>query len=191
MMRLFIAITPSGEQREELGRLQQRLGSTLEGVKWVAPPSLHLTLKFLGELEESRRTAITAAMRGCARGAAPFALRFGGAGVFPSMRRARVIWTAVKEGTGEVSALAAALEAELVKRGFPAESRPFRAHLTLGRIRRPLPAGVLERLLKEESPFSTGVTVVRSLSLYRSHLSPRGASYSALEEIYLADNRGK
>lgn len=189
-MRLFIAIAPSGEQRKELGRLQQRLKGSLDGVKWIAPPSLHLTLKFLGEQEESASANITAAMQSCARAVSPFPLQFGRIGAFPSPQRPRIIWTAVDKGAGEVNALAAALERELSGRGFPAESRPFRAHLTLGRARQPLPAVAPERLLMAESPFSTGITVVRSLSLYRSRLSPRGASYSVVEEIFLSD-RGK
>lgn len=190
-MRLFVAIDPSAEQRSELQRLQQRLDGLLDGVRWVPRASLHLTLKFLGEQEAARLEAIVEAMREAALSAGPFTLQFGGAGAFPSPQRPRIIWAGVARGEGPLGALARSLEAALTGRGFPAERRPFRAHLTLGRARRPLPERAFPGLLAAEAGFSTPPGLVRSLQLYASTLSPRGARYTALNEIFFAGDRGK
>lgn len=182
-MRLFIAMDPPVEQREKLQMLQQRLAYSLDGVKWIAPDGLHLTLKFLGEQEEERLHSIVDAMRKTAGSTAPFYLQFARIGLFPSPQRARIIWTGIGTGAAETKELAALLEDELARRGFPLERRPFKAHLTLGRIRRPLPAERLLRLLGAENNFTTGTAAVRSMHLYESRLSPHGARYTKLEEI--------
>lgn len=190
-MRLFIAIDPSAEQRKSLQSLLQRLAGSLDGVKWVQPEGLHLTLKFIGEQEEGILPEIIAAMSKAAASAAPFNLQFGGTGVFPSPRQARVIWSGVRAGAEEVKNLAALLDEALEEKGFPAEGRSFIPHLTLGRLRRPLPGERIKRLLEEEHSFATETAPVRSMRLYESHLSSRGARYTAVEEIFLGKNRGK
>jgi 2'-5' RNA ligase len=181
-MRLFIAIDPSAEQREGLQSLQQRLAGSLDGVKWARPEGLHLTLKFLGEQEEDLIPEIIAAMEKVAALTTPFNLQFGQAGVFPSPQRARIIWTGVRSGAAGVKKLAAILEEALEEKGFPADNRTFKAHLTLGRIRRPLPEETVQRLLGTESSFTTETAAVRSMRLYESRLSRQGANYTILNE---------
>ena len=189
-MRLFIAIDPSAEQRRSLQLLLQQLAGSLEGVRWVRPEGLHLTLKFLGEQEAGMVPEIIAAMRQAAASTAPFLLQFGGTGVFPSPRQARVIWSGVRSGAEEVKSLAATLDEALAAKGFPAEERPFKPHLTLGRARRPLPAGLIERLLEEGQSFATETAPVHAMRLYESHLSSEGARYTVMEEILFGKNRG-
>jgi len=183
-MRLFVAIDPSAEQQEQLHRLQRDLSGSLDGVKWIPPAGLHLTLKFLGEQEQDLLPVIMEAMEEAAPAVAPFTLQFGRIGVFPSPQRARVIWTGVTAGADEIDTLAHSLEAALVGKGFLAERRPFKAHLTLGRIRRPLPGQQLQPLLKARTSFTTKGAPVQSMRLYQSHLSSRGAHYTALKEIF-------
>lgn len=190
-MRLFVAIDPTGEQREQLRQLQERLGTSLDGVRWVHPAALHLTLKFLGEQSEERLPVIFEAMRKAAAPAGPFTLQFGRAGVFPSPQRARVIWAGVRTGASDLGTLAGALEAALAEQGFPPGKRSYRAHLTLGRLRRPFPEKQLRDLLEAELSFSTAKYTVQSMRLYRSFLSPRGARYTVLKEISFARDRGK
>lgn len=190
-MRLFIAVAPSEKQKEELHRLQLRLERSLDGIKWVRPAAQHLTMKFLGEQEENRPAVITRSMHRAAGKIEPFTLQFEGVGVFPSPRRARVIWAGVSTGAAELKTLASALEKELAAQGFPAEKRSFRAHLTLGRVRRPVPEKVLQDLLEAEASFFTGITRVQSFSLYRSRLTPGGARYTVLKEIFFEQYRGK
>ena len=190
-MRLFIAVAPSEKQKEELHRLQLRLERSLDGIKWVRPAAQHLTLKFLGEQEEKLPAAITGSMQNAARTMKQFNLQFEGIGVFPSPRRARVIWAGVAAGAAELRTLTSALEKELAAKGFPAEKRSFRAHLTLGRVRHPVSEKVLQALLKRESSFLTGIARVQSFSLYRSRLTPAGPQYTALKEIFFDQDRGK
>ncbi|HQE09198.1 MAG TPA: RNA 2',3'-cyclic phosphodiesterase [Bacillota bacterium] len=191
IMRLFIAIDPSAEQKTSLQSLLRRLSGSLDGVTWVRPEGLHLTLKFLGEQEEGILPDIIASMDKAAASMAPFNLQFGGAGVFPSPRRARVIWSGIRAGAEEVSYLASLLEKALAEKGFPVEKRSFIPHLTLGRLRRPQPGERIERLLDEESSFATEPAKVRSMRLYESHLSSRGARYTIVKEILFGKNRGK
>ncbi len=146
---------------------------------------MHLTLKFLGEQPEERLQAIAGAVRRAAREAAPFELQFRGLGVFPSPQRARIIWAGAAAGAAGLAALARLLEQALAGEGFPRENRPFRAHLTLGRVRRPLPEQLLRRQLAEGATFVTPASTVPSLRLYRSRLTPQGAHYTALEEFFL------
>lgn len=182
-MRLFIAIDPSAEQKEKMQALQRRLAGFLDGVKWVRPEGLHLTLKFLGEQKESMLPSIITAVKQAAAATALFNMRLGRIGVFPSPRRARIIWTGLLEGAAEVKTLSALLEEAAAIKGFPAENRLFKAHLTLGRARLPLPVSTVERLLSTESSFSTEQAPVRSLRLYESTLTPGGAIYRSLEDI--------
>jgi 2'-5' RNA ligase len=83
------------------------------------------------------------------------------------------------------------LEKALAEKGFPVEKRSFIPHLTLGRLRRPQPGERIERLLDEESSFATEPAKVRSMRLYESHLSSRGARYTIVKEILFGKNRGK
>ena len=85
-------------------------------------------------------------------------------------------------GAAGVKTLAAILEETLEEKGFPADNRPFKAHLTLGRIRRPLPEETVQRLLGTESSFTTETAAVRSMRLYESRLSRQGANYTILNE---------
>lgn len=183
-MRLFIAIDPSTDQREDLHSLQHRLAGSLDGVRWVRTEGLHLTLKFLGEQKADILPAIIAAMRKTAAVTTPFKLQFGRTGVFPSPRRARIIWSGIRAGAAEVRKMAALLEEALAEIGFPAENRSFVPHLTLGRVRRPLPEATVQRLLGTESSFTTETADVRSMRLYETLLSGRGARYTILKEIF-------
>ncbi len=144
----------------------------------------------MGEQEEKRLPAIEASVHQALLKAAPFGLQFKGLGVFPSPRRARIIWAGVAAGTDELASLARSLEDTLAEKGFSREKRPFRAHLTLGRVRRPLPEGLLPAGLAGESAFSTAQSTVQSLRLYQSRLTPRGAQYTVIQEFFLSD-RGK
>lgn len=186
-MRLFVAIDPSAEQREQLCLLQQRLSGSLDGVKWIPPAGLHLTLKFLGEQEQDLLPVIIEAMKEAVPAVNPFALQFGRIGVFPSPQRARIIWTGVTTGAGEIGKMAGSLEAALAGKGFSAERRPFKAHLTLGRVRRPLPEKPLQHVLRAGASFATERAAVQSICLYQSRLSSRGAQYTALKEIFFSE----
>ncbi len=182
-MRLFIALDLSERQKEEIQLLQQRLHSYLKGVKWVRPPGLHLTLKFLGEVEPGRVTGIVESMETAAAQTGAFKICFGGSGVFPTPHRARILWLGMREGFGPVTAVAGSLESNLAEKGFPAEKRRFTPHLTLGRLREPLPVEMIQQFLDEERSFFTAPAPAEGITLYRSDLSRHGAVYTAVQKI--------
>jgi len=152
-------------------------------VAWVAAGNLHLTLKFLGGVEPARLPAIEAALTTAAASQSPFDLDLHGLGAFPSGTRARVLWAGVEAGREAAAALAAGVDEALAALDFPRETRPFAAHVTLGRVRAPRANPRLAQALDAGAIF--GRQRVARVSLMRSDLSPRGARYTELAGLPL------
>jgi len=163
----------------------ERLRSTRADVGWVRPENLHLTLKFLGQVEQTRLLAIAEVIGSVARSSVPFRLVLGGLGAFPSPRAARVIWVGVPEGAGSLAGLQARLEAELEPLGFAREERAFTAHLTLGRVRGPGHREQLAAALISMPAELLGEMVLDRIELMKSDLRPGGARYSILHSLPL------
>ena len=154
-------------------------------VSWVAPENLHVTVKFLGNVDAARVPSVIDALRSAVRGHAPFDLEVGGLGAFPSATRARVLWAGLIGGTAPLGALAASVEDALAHLGFPREDRPFSPHITLARVREPRRSPELAEALGVASGRRFGQVAVPDIALMRSDLSPRGARYSTLASIAL------
>ena len=169
--------------RERLGREIGRLRDAARDVAWVAEANLHVTLKFIGDVDEARVPGLVAAMRGAASQTAAFDVAVRGLGCFPDAGRPRVIWAGL-EGAGGLAALAARVDAALAALGIPRESRPFAAHVTLGRVRGPRANPALAGALAGRGDF--GRLPVTSLSVMRSDLHPGGARYTELARVSLA-----
>jgi len=181
--RLFIAIEVPDVQRNELNSLQKRIKQHLEGVKWVRPEGLHLTLKFLGETEADKIDSIRKVMDSSVAAASRFQVQYSGIGVFPDTKKARVVWVGLKEGVSEVQKLADEIENNLSMYQFVKENRPYHPHLTLGRLRYPLPEKKIQHVLDQERNFITKTTEIEKITLYHSQLLKHGAIYS---EVYNA-----
>ncbi len=189
-IRAFIAIEMADAVRASLSSLQGRLRPHEHPyVKWVDPKGIHLTLKFLGNIEQQQVSQIEEAISQASQGVSPFQLQLGGLGAFPNLRRPRVIWVAM---TGEIERLVTlqkGIDQALVPLGFAMESRPFTAHLTLGRLReRASPEerkGIGELVMATQFEAATAMTV-NEIILMRSRLTPQGAIYSRIAEIKLA-----
>jgi len=153
-------------------------------VAWVARDNLHLTLKFLGAVEGDRLGAVTTALAGAVTARPAFQLALSGLGAFPSAVRPRVLWAGIGEGAGAAADVAARIDAALDPLGFPRETRPFSAHVTLGRVRAPRAGRGLAEALAAGAP--SGRQPVGHVSLMRSELSPRGARYTELAALPLA-----
>ncbi len=177
MTRLFIALELSEQQKNEVNRLQEKIKTYMEGVRWVKPEGLHLTLKFLGETDENCLDQIKKAMDENTALLKQFEVAYGQGGVFPSPRKARVIWIGLKKGSEEVSELAGGMEKALSRLGFEPERRSYSPHLTIGRARSPLPENIVRRYLDRENNFSTTASTIQGATLFESKLSPRGATY--------------
>ena len=181
MVRAFLALDPPEEVLREIGRVQSRLKKTVRGdVRWVRPDSIHLTLKFLGDIREESVKSISALAGKAAVEVAPFELAIGGAGVFPDMKRPRVIWLGMDGETERLAIFQNGLERALAEIGFPAEARPFRPHLTLGRIRSPKGLGGLAEALKQAETDADTRFTASGLCLLKSDLTPQGAIYTRL-----------
>ncbi|MFQ5843603.1 MAG: RNA 2',3'-cyclic phosphodiesterase [Planctomycetota bacterium] len=162
--------------------VQERLaGAAREGAGLRAqqPETIHLTLRFLGEISDPDR--IAAAGGEVAGRHDPFALEIAGLGVFPHPRSARVLWAGVGGGAEEATALAGDLEGALEPLGFRRERRPWHAHVTLGRFRRP--RGIPPELLGSTDVF--GRVRAERIVLYRSTLTPGGAVHEPLLDLSL------
>ncbi len=181
-MRCFVAIDLSAEVRTAVAAAQARLriAAPHADVRWTAPHALHLTLKFLGEVPEERRDELTAAFAATVRTHSRFALTVSGRGAFPGLARPRVLWAGVTAGLRELGLLAAAVERAAAELGFPAEARPFRGHVTLGRVRSPQGVGRIARAVEGAAAETFGTWEVAEVVFYRSHLRSTGSEYEVL-----------
>jgi 2'-5' RNA ligase len=164
--------------------LQQSLRATEADVKWVAIPSIHLTLKFLGEIEPAIVPQIAQSLQDVSKSASPINLMINGLGCFPNQRNPRVVWCAVNGDRDRLSHLQMGVENVCGEYGFQAEDRPFSPHLTLGRVKsrrnlQPL-VDYIKIGTKQECEFTADHFI-----LYQSTLKPQGAVYTILETIPL------
>jgi len=188
-IRSFIAIELPDELKSKLGRLQTELKlDSLPWLKPVDPQSIHLTLKFLGNIAAGQVGAITSAIEVATQGISPFSLKASQLGVFPNPRRVQVAWVGLSGDTDKLARLQQQIEVNLSRLGFPAESRPFTAHLTLARARdRALPTerqrfGEIITGSRAEIHYIIEVTAI---SLMKSQLTRAGAIYSRISATEL------
>lgn len=181
-MRAFIAIELPEEIRNILSRIQDELGQTRADVKWVKPKNIHLTLKFLGEIEQDLVKKIQAILEQIAQKNSSFSLRLSNLGAFPKLQYARVVWFSISNDQPVLN-IAKDLETELLKIDLPAESRTFSSHITLGRVRSGLNRKALvERIESLNKNFSSPQPEfkVLSLTLFKSTLTPQGPIYESI-----------
>ena len=184
-MRLFVAINLPDEVRRGIRNATEPLHQAALPVHWVEPAGIHLTLKFLGEVDESRRDELGAGVVAATRGARPFLMPISGFGAFPSVERPRVIWVGC-EGVPPLELLQHRMEQEMERLGFPIEGRPFRPHLTLGRVKKdgsPARFRNLESLL--DGLAFDAEAVVQSVDLMESRLGPQGSAYRPVQSVAL------
>lgn len=188
-IRAFIAIELPEEVKADLSSVQSRLRPERHPyVKWVSVDGVHLTLKFLGNIDQEKVSPIAEAMAGAAQRVSPFRLEVGGLGAFPNLRRPQVVWIAVEGEVEKLASLQRAIDHSLVTLGFSPETRSFTPHLTLGRLRerasteerRRMGEALLAAKGEEVVPFR-----VTEISLMRSTLTPRGAIYNRICSIQL------
>lgn len=184
-MRTFIAIELKKEIRDTLFQIQEELKSAQADVRWVRSENIHLTLKFLGEVEETKIPEIVRCLKELGGQIKPFTVKISGLGAFPGLKSARVIWAGAKEDTGELARLAGTIENILAELGFPKENRKFSSHLTLGRLRSNKNKDKLgQKLEKIKIPELS--QRINSIALFESVLHPTGAVYQKLSEISLS-----
>jgi 2'-5' RNA ligase len=194
MTRTFIALALDESLHRYLDGIMHRMARELPGLRWVDPRGIHLTLAFLGELNDRQLTEAIQAAEHAAKTAKPFDYRLSHPGIFGPPDQPRVIWIGVDEPSGKLIHLHQQLNQELERRGFVIDTRPFSPHLTLSRVKSSLKAEEqqrLQRLLagKDFQP-SSPTCHVHHISVMKSELSRTGASYTCLRNVSLGMNDG-
>jgi 2'-5' RNA ligase len=191
-VRAFIAVPLPDAIVRALGRVQHKLSRNIpeDSVRWVRPQGIHLTLKFLGDTPLDRLPPIRAALHAVAANAPAFTISVGGAGCFPNARRPRVVWIGIDEPQGRLARLHSAIEEALDNAGFPPEGRPFKPHLTLGRVNRRSSgsdASQVGETVVDAAVNVLGQVKATQIDLIRSILQPTGAEYTTLASFSLRD----
>jgi 2'-5' RNA ligase len=188
-MRVFIAVPAPEEVREAVRRIVEGLRWSGADVKWVEPENVHITLKFLGDVPLDDVDRIKSALRKGLEGRRAFDLEVAGAGCFPGGRKApRVIWMGLAGDTRSLEEIALSVDGLCAGLGFSREARPFKAHLTIGRVRRG--SGRLRELAEAVGSVTFNPLKLRvdRVNLVRSRLSPKGPTYTVLESAALSDS---
>jgi len=188
-IRAFIAINLPDDVKSALSRLQARLKTGERfPVKWVDPYSIHLTLKFLGNIPADTTGRINTALEGAVRGIPPFQVEIRGLGVFPNLNRVQVVWVGVGGEIDLLLRLQRAIDSGLSSLGFAPEKRRFTPHLTLARVRdraAPSERQSLGRLIADTKFEDVYRINVDSVNLMKSQLTREGAVYTRINSVVL------
>lgn len=178
-VRTFICFNLPREVKENLAQLQTDLKKRGRGVRWARPEGMHLTLKFLGDVDEGKIPEIADAVRKAVADRPVFQVEIAGAGGFPNLHRPRVYWVGVHETSGALEALQARIENELARLGFPKEKRKFSPHLTLGRVKFNDGLKAISEIL-DNKVLPPMTFTANEIIVMKSQLSPQGSTYTPL-----------
>jgi 2'-5' RNA ligase len=187
LIRSFLAIELPKPILGKIGEVQGDLRSTHGDVRWVSPEKIHLTLKFFGNIEESRVDLIFKSIEEPVQKTQPFSVRARGAGVFPSLKNPRVIWMGLADGKEMLISLQKQIEGCLEKIGFEPEDRSFQPHLTLGRMKSSRGREELVRRMEKYIEEEFGDFRVERVALFKSDLRPSGPIYTLLKVLRLGN----
>ncbi len=183
--RLFFAIDLPEQVISNAERLISGFDISPSHVRWVRFSNLHITLKFLGDVNVEMIPAIANCARKAAIKSEPLKLTIQGMGLFPNMHKPQIVWFGVGGENHKLSMLEAELSEHLELLGIPGDERPFKAHLTIGRVKSKNARGGLIRLTHNNHDTYVGEAMINSLVLYESQLDPGGAIYTKLESFDL------
>lgn len=187
-IRAFLAIEPPEDILRKISGLQEKLKHEIGGrISWTKPQGQHLTLKFFGDISREDINSISVAAQKRVAAEQKLNLKIEKMGVFPDARKPRVLWCAVAGDVEKLINLQKKLDGDFAAIGFPAEDRPFQAHLTLARIKDPRELTGMSEALKKYNAFTAGEFTADKLVLFQSNLSPQGAVYTKLAEFALGE----
>jgi len=186
-IRTFIAIPITAAIRDRLIGLQKSLTLAAPDANWVEPETMHVTLLFLGEVDDRELPAVCRAVQNTVAEQPEFPLSLEGLGCFPNARRPRVLWVGLGMGTQEVVTVHDALEAPLLDLGcYRREERKYTPHVTLGRLQGDAPGDALAQALAKHQSFKAGELTVDELHVMSSELTAHGPVYAVLSRAKLS-----
>lgn len=153
-------------------------------VKLVEPQNIHITLKFLGDVQEDNIEDIEQIMKDSVKEIEPFTLKLGGTGVFPNQNYIRVVWVGIKDAE-IIETISRSIDERLSQLGFKREKRGFSAHLTIGRVKTAKNKQLLLKVIERYKDFEFSTQEVNSIKLKKSDLTPKGPIYTTLREVKL------
>jgi len=179
-LRTFIAADVGKAIRDRLVQLQEKLARTGTQVKWVEPENLHVTLLFLGEVDDRQIPGVCSIVANETAKHPPFLMAVETVGCFPNLRRPRVLWVGIGQGMQELCAIHDALEMPLQELGYRREERRYTPHITLGRVKSDRETSPLAEALDKQAAWRGGEVPVAELLVLSSELTPKGPVYSVL-----------
>ncbi|MBF0385401.1 MAG: RNA 2',3'-cyclic phosphodiesterase [Candidatus Omnitrophica bacterium] len=184
-LRLFIAIELNKEIKNLIKEVQNHFINIDSGIKWVRPENAHITLKFLGDTTEEEIKDITTALNEIANSFKPFSVTLSDLGAFPSLKHPSIIWIGAKENPVEMQNLSSNVENRMEQLGFEKENRPFKLHITIGRVKNHRDISSFVSRLETYKITSMPTIHCDSLSLFNSTLTPAGPEYEIIEKRLL------
>lgn len=178
-MRCFVAIEIPNRIQEILGQVQVQIRSKIGPASWTKIGNYHITLKFLGDIENHNVDNVRSALEKVAKKNKPYSIEIGGIGAFPNFVRPRVLWVGLKRGAVQTTSLAHTINSELYKINNSKETR-FHPHFTLARLKRPINLKPFSRLFENYKTVDGTLHTVDKITLVRSELHPDGAVYTPL-----------
>ncbi len=185
IIRTFIGFELPEKIRSFIANIQEGLKSDGFDTRWVRPKNIHLTLKFLGNINKDDTQKVGAAIFKSAADYAPIALAVKGIGAFPGINRPRVLWIGIRGQIDMLIQLQKSLDDKLEKIGFPKENRPFKGHLTLARVKGQINQAKLINAIKKYGEFESESFVADNIILFKSDLKSTGAVYTKLISVSL------
>ena len=187
--RIFIALELTEHVRKRLTQLQETLTRAGTTLKWVEPDNFHLTLLFLGEIDERELVDVCRAVQREAEQFSPFVMGIGELGCFPTPRRPRVVWVGVDEGAEQVIAVHDAIEEALLDLGcYRRENRRYTPRVTLGRVKGKESTADLSQLVSKKAEWHAGEVSVGEVLVFSSELTSQGPVYTVVSRAKLGSS---
>ena len=178
--RTFLAIDLPEKIITQLIDIQDGLKASVKGIRWTRPEGIHLTLKFFGNISENDIVNISGVVEKKTKDARPVTLNVKRVGAFPNFKRPRVMWIGISGEVEQLFFLQEEIDTGLETIGFQKETRAFRPHLTLGRIKSPREVEGLAKIIEGGEGYTAGSFIAEGLTLFKSDLTPKGAIYTKL-----------
>ncbi len=187
MIRAFVGFFTTKRIYEHVERLEEEFKGIIKG-KWVDIQNLHMTLQFLGNIDEDKAVEIIKNMQSITERFGPFNIKYQSLGAFPSPEKARILWIGVSEGTQKLRAMAKEIQRSNKRSGINPDSKPFHPHVTICRIKE-ADGKKVARLIRKYRNYNFGEDTVTKIALIKSTLTPVSPVYTVIEEFYLRGER--